>query len=150
MTINTLKPYYTDAGKNIYLVGENTVGKDVGSWAIYEDNNERNTYVLWPITFKSHNKLYPKKESSNYSNGFRPDVEADEFKTLASGLKGLGDKDETLLSAAIARLTDGNTKIYTRSNAIDMMIRGKSSLDTKKNRNLMYTDRKDIKSLNIK
>lgn len=150
MTINTLNPYYKEAGKNIYLVGENTVGKDVGSWAIYEDNNERNTYVLWPITFKSHNKLYPREESSNYSEGFKPDVEADEFKTLASGLKGLGNKDETLLSAAIAKLTGGETKSYTKSDAEDMVIRGKSSLNAKKNRNQMYTDRKDIKSLNIK
>lgn len=150
LTINALKPYYSNTGKNIYIVGETTVGKNVGSWAIYEENNTRNTYVLWPITFKSHNKLYPAAESSNYANGFSPDSgwKTEDLDMLPYGLQELGNKDETMLKAAMARLT-GGTKSYTKYESGRILKRG-SSLDRKKENNLMYTDRKDIKSLNIK
>ena len=151
MTINTLNPYYTEAGKNIYRIGKTTVGKNVGSWSIYEDANAKNTYVLWPITFQSHNKLYftNKDESSNYANGFKPDVEADDFAMLAAGVKAIGDKEETLLSVAISTLTGSTIKSETKRGSENMILKGKSSLDRRKGRNLMYTDRKDIRDINI-
>ncbi len=151
MTINTLKPYYAEAGKNIYLIGETTVGKNVGSWAIYEENNAKNTYVLWPITFQSHNKLYftNKEGSSNYANGFKPDVEADDFAMLSTGIKAIGDKEETLLSAAISKLTGSVIKMGTKRGDGNMILKGRSSLDRKEDKNLMFTDRKDIRDINI-
>lgn len=150
MTINTLKPYYAEAGKNIYLVGGTTVGKNVGSWAIYEENNSKNTYVLWPITFQSHNKLYftNKEESSNYANGFKPDLEAEDFEMLATGVKAIGDNEETLLKAAISMLTGSKIKSYTKRGSENAILKGKSSLNRKKERNIMYTDKKDIKDIN--
>lgn len=149
MTINTLKPYYADAGKNIYLIGETTVGKNVGSWAIYEENNTKNTYVIWPITFQSHNKLYftNKSESSNYVNGFKPDIEADDFALLSSGMKAIGDKEETLLNVALSKLTGSVIKLDTKRGGDNMVLKGRSSLDRKKDKNVMYTDRKDIRDL---
>lgn len=152
LTINALKPYYKEAGKNIYLVGENTVGKNVGSWAIYEEDNTKNTYVLWPITFQPHNKLYftNKNEASDYAQGFKPDMKANDLEMLTTGLMALGDKDETLLNAAIYKLTGSGLKSYTKSGSGNKILKGGSSLDRKKGNGLMYTDRKDIKDLKQK
>lgn len=152
MTINTLKPYMQDAGRNLYIVGETTVGKNVGSWAIYEDNNANNTYVLWPITFQSHNKLYPSTESSNYASGFTPDVKADDFDMLYDdGLRDLGDTDETLLQTAISKITGQSiSSTITKTTSTNYILKGKSSLDRKhKTTGGMYIDKDDLKDINI-
>lgn len=150
MVINTLRPYMQDAGKNVFLIGETTRGKNVGSWAIYEENNSKNTYVLWPITFQSHNKLYPRAESSAYASGFTPDVEADDFEMLGEGLKNLGDKEETMLKTTISKIVNPSLvktkKTETKKNYI---IKG-SSLDRKSGAGHMYIDKRDVKIIDIK
>lgn len=103
MTINVLTPYLKEAGKNIVLVGETTMGKNVGSSPRSKDNDSRNTYVLHPITFRTYNK----NKESNYASGFTPDIAADDFDLLVAqgGLKPLGDRNETMLDAAISGIT---------------------------------------------
>ncbi|SHF94187.1 S41 family peptidase [Dysgonomonas macrotermitis] len=146
LIINSLKPYYSEASKTLKVVGENTVGKNVGSIAFSEDNDSRNTYVLWPITFKVHNKNL----ESDYSGGFDPDVPADELKYLTTegvGLKELGDREEILLDAAIKDIT-GVTSVSAQlrsSSAFSIKAIGSSNdkkalnkkiLDTKSRGNL--------------
>lgn len=60
--INGLKPYL---GDNIYLIGEQTEGKNVGSITI---SDSRFNYRLHPIVCQ----LYNKNNESNYVNGFSP------------------------------------------------------------------------------
>lgn len=105
MTINCLKPYYKKAGKNLYVIGEQTTGKNVGSWSI-EPENKDIKWKLRPITFQSFNV----NKESNYFNGLTPDKVADDYEDLSIGLKGLGDLKETLLAEAVTKIT-GTIKI---------------------------------------
>lgn len=115
MTINCLKPYYAQAGKNLYLIGWQTVGKNVGSWT-FEPDDSRIKWKLQPITFQSSNV----NGESGYFDGFIPDVKIDDFKDLRTGLKELGDQDETLLAAAIAKITGASVvDTSTKSAASD-------------------------------
>lgn len=120
LIINALKPYMEENGKHLYLVGETTRGKNVGSWPIYEDGNKNNTYVLWPIIFRSHNKTYTPSNpdlSSDYSKGFEADIPGDDIEMLTNGLKDLGDRDETLLKVAMNHIQSIDTpKIMNRIN----------------------------------
>lgn len=148
MVINTLRPYMQDKQKNVILIGENTVGKNVGSWAIYENNNSDNTYVMWPIIFQSHNKLYFTKpaESSKYAQGFTPDVEGDDLGLLlyeGKALKNLGDIEEPLLSAAIAEIAGTKTKSisYSRTGQKKKFISKESSLEKKRNANQLTIEK---------
>lgn len=102
MTINCLTPYYKKAGKNLYIVGSRTTGKNVGSWTIKPDNKDIK-WKLQPITFQSFNV----NKESNYFNGFIPDVDktANDYEDLSIGLKDLGDLKETLLAKAVAVIT---------------------------------------------
>lgn len=99
LTINCLKAFRTD----ITLVGEKTVGKNVGMSAFYEDNDSKNQYVMWPVTFRSYNK----NETSEYGDGFKPGIAAYDLMMLEEGMKPLGDKNETMLKAAINGIIKG-------------------------------------------
>ena len=93
LIINGLKPYM-----NVILVGETTYGKNVGMWFIYETDAQKqkdNRWGMLPIVFK----IYNSKNQSDYSNGFNPDIETDEYGAFP--LLPLGDTNETLLEAAL-------------------------------------------------
>ena len=110
MLINTLTPYYEEVGKEVIIIGKQTLGKNLGSWLFYEEDDPKNPYALWPIVFRSHNKLYNKdnpEASSNYASGFEPTIDLNELDELDEGLKELGDKEEMLLNAAIVKITTG-------------------------------------------
>ncbi|MBD8487539.1 PDZ domain-containing protein [Echinicola sp. CAU 1574] len=94
LIINGLSPYMT-----VKLIGETTYGKNVGSAVFEDDENEDNHYGLLPIISQSFNSL----DQSEYSNGFDPDVESNEFDD--GRLLPLGDINETMLSAAISQIT---------------------------------------------
>lgn len=104
MIINCLRPYYERAGKQFYLVGEETAGKNVGSWSM-KPEDESIKWKIQPITFQTFNV----DGKSDYFNGFAPTIPANDFKDLSTGLKELGDKEETLLAKALANLT-GDTR----------------------------------------
>lgn len=93
MVINGLKPYLP-----CVLIGELTVGKNVGSIVINDDDNKKNTYAFMPIVLKYFNK----DRKSDFSTGFVPDMEV--YDDLAHQL---GDSREELLSAALAHISGG-------------------------------------------
>jgi C-terminal processing protease CtpA/Prc len=96
LLINGLKPFM-----DVFLIGDLTVGKNVGSISIYEDDDEKNTWGIQPIVTKSYNSL----NESNYSDGFEPNIE-DLDNSLV--IYPLGDENEALLSRAINHITGGS------------------------------------------
>lgn len=96
LLINGLKPFM-----DVFLIGSVTVGKNVGSISLYEDNDPKNAWGLQPIVVKSYNSL----NQSAYSNGFEPNI-LDLDNDLV--LLPLGDENEALLSLAIDHITGGS------------------------------------------
>ena len=96
LLINGLKPFM-----NVFLVGDTTIGKNVGSISLYEPDDPKNKWGMQPIVVKSYNSA----NESNYSEGFFPDI-VNEDNRLS--LKPLGDTDEELLSLAIDHITGGS------------------------------------------
>lgn len=91
LIINGLDPYM-----DITIIGDTTVGKNVGSIPIEDTENEDNEYGILPIVFKIFNsEMY-----SGYDNGFAPlgDNLVNDFQYP---MKALGDIEEPLLSRAI-------------------------------------------------
>lgn len=93
LIINGLNPYM-----DVFLIGDVTYGKNVGSISIYDDKDPRNTWGMQPIVVKVYNSL----NQSDYSNGFSPDLE-DKDNNLY--IYPLGDTGEELLSKAIEKIT---------------------------------------------
>lgn len=92
MVINGLKPYI-----NCVLIGDTTVGKNVGSTLVYdEENTRKNRWAMMPIILKYFNKDH----QSNFTNGFVPDyLMQDDYA------HSLGDTREALLAKAISQIT---------------------------------------------
>jgi len=96
LLINGLKPYM-----DVILVGETTYGKNVGMWFIYETDpvkQKDNRWGMLPIVFKTFNSA----NSSDYSQGFTPDIAADEYDVMP--LLPLGDTDEPMLATALVNM----------------------------------------------
>ncbi|SNS27083.1 C-terminal processing protease CtpA/Prc, contains a PDZ domain [Belliella buryatensis] len=127
LIINGLKPYL-----DIEIIGATTMGKNVGSVALEDENNSGNNYGILPIISKSFNSL----DQSDYSLGFQPDITINELNFLP--FKPFGDLDDPLLDAAISRITgvpSGRQKrIYHRvelESSIDMKIRNGKLIEDK-------------------
>ena len=95
LLINGLRPYM-----EVVIIGGVTIGKNVGSISLYEENDSKNTWGIQPIVVKSYNSNF----ESNYSEGFVPDIEIDENENDLI-LQPLGDLNEPLLSKAIEQIT---------------------------------------------
>lgn len=95
LLINGLRPYM-----DVVLVGGVTIGKNVGSISLYEENDSKNTWGIQPIVVKSYNSNF----ESNYSEGFIPDVAIDENDNDLI-LQPLGDLNEPLLSKTVEQIT---------------------------------------------
>lgn len=96
LVINGLKPYMSQ----VILVGDSTVGKNVGSASLYVEDDPRNTWGMQPIIFKLYNSL----NQADYDDGFIPDItDADNIQEIYP----LGDENERLLSQAIDHITGG-------------------------------------------
>jgi carboxyl-terminal processing protease len=93
LIINGLKPYM-----DVFIIGDVTYGKNVGSISLYEENDPRNKWGMQPIVVKVFNS----QNQSDYSEGFTPDI-LNEDNSLH--LYPLGDTRESLLSAAIEQIT---------------------------------------------
>lgn len=126
LIINALRAY-----RPVVLVGERTTGKNIGGWALYEDNDTRNTYAISPIIFK----IYNKNNESDYASGMTPDIYADDFATLNSngGIRPLGDRNETMLNVAIAAIMGRTPSVQTRSTGASFTKLPGSSIDRKRN-----------------
>lgn len=93
LVINALKPYM-----DVFIIGDVTYGKNVGSISLYEENDPNNTWGMQPIVVKVYNSL----DQSDYGTGFTPNV-LDEDNSLY--LYPLGDDREALLRKAIDQIT---------------------------------------------
>jgi len=101
MIINGLKPFI-----QVKLIGETTYGKNVGSITLYDSPNSDYTSqsssksyhknAMQPIVFQIYNKL----GESDYTQGFAPDIEIEEWKSWKNILN-YGDENEVLLKAAL-------------------------------------------------
>lgn len=93
LIINGLKPYM-----DIFIIGDKTTGKNVGSIALEDEKNPSNKYGLLPIVSQSFNSL----DQSDYSTGFVPNIT---LKESSERLRQLGDTNELLLRTAISQIT---------------------------------------------
>lgn len=92
LIINGLDPYM-----DVFLIGDVTYGKNVGSISIYEQDDPRNEWGLQPIVVKVSNST----GFAEYGNGFTPDIEN---KDNSLFIFPLGDERENLLATAIAHI----------------------------------------------
>ena len=95
LLINGLKPFMT-----VTVIGDQTVGKNVGSITI-SDDSKKVKWGLQPIVTKSFNSL----KQSDYSKGFTPEV------TVKEGLRlyPYGSPKDPLLAAALLKITGSPT-----------------------------------------
>jgi C-terminal processing protease CtpA/Prc len=135
LVINGLKPYM-----NVYLIGETTVGKNMGSITIYETDAEKqktNRWGMQPIVVKFANK----NGFSDYGKGFAPDNELSE--SYATPLVALGDVNEPLLNETLNVISGTRTKsVKSRSIGLQPIASSADRMPARKN---MYIDRKTFK-----
>ncbi|HEX8059712.1 MAG TPA: S41 family peptidase, partial [Cyclobacteriaceae bacterium] len=93
LIINGLKPFM-----DVFLVGGKTIGKNVGSITIYNENDPNNKWGMQPIV----TKLLNNAGQSDYTNGFTPQIQSDDNSLY---LYPLGDPREVLLGKAITQIT---------------------------------------------
>ncbi|HEY0744712.1 MAG TPA: S41 family peptidase [Chryseosolibacter sp.] len=97
LVINALKPFM-----DVFLIGDVTYGKNVGSISLNDDDDPTNKWGLQPIVVKIFNSA----GQSDYTNGFQPNV-LDEDNGLH--LYPIGDEREALLAQAIGQITGAAT-----------------------------------------
>jgi carboxyl-terminal processing protease len=119
LIINSLNPYM-----DVFLIGDVTYGKNVGSISIYEENDPKNTWGLQPIIVKVANSV----GFSDYGDGFTPDIEN---KDNSLYIYPLGDVHENLLAASIAHINGLTDSGRVSSSSVDRTIVG-HSLDQKR------------------
>lgn len=90
LIINGLRP-----SMDVFIMGDQTTGKNVGSIALDDEDNEENTYGILPIVSQSFNSL----DQSDYTTGFTPDILVKESQER---LLPLGDVNEFPLRTAIS------------------------------------------------
>ena len=95
LLINGLSPYI-----DVIVVGDDTTGKNVGSYSIYDliddegNVNPRHTWVMQPITLKIANS----EGFTDFENGLQPDHRLQED---IANLGSLGEIDEPLLEKTL-------------------------------------------------
>lgn len=88
LLVNSLRPYM-----KVVVIGETTVGKDVGMRRI---SGPRYMYELWPITFRTYNAA----GDSIPTTGIVPDIYIEDIEDYP-----LGDVNEIMLKTALDYLT---------------------------------------------
>ena len=97
LVINGLKPYMS-----VFLIGDKTTGKNVGSITL-RDDKKRHNWGLQPIVAKNFNS----EGKSDFTAGFSPNVEVKEL--LAQPVQNLGDTRDLLLNEALFQITGTRT-----------------------------------------
>ncbi|MDP4272591.1 MAG: S41 family peptidase [Bacteroidota bacterium] len=105
MVINGLKPF-----TSVVLIGDTTIGKNVGSTLVNDDKNKNNKWAVMPIILKYFNANH----QSDFTNGFAPDFYKYDYLDTQ-----LGDTNEGLLATAISQIT-GVSKVAARSAVVPM------------------------------
>ncbi|AYQ33000.1 S41 family peptidase [Runella sp. SP2] len=93
MVINSLKPFM-----EVFLIGDVTVGKNVGSTVI-KDTKKRFVQGIMPIILKTYNSA----GQSDYTAGFTPNVTVKE--SITQPFYTFGDLRDPLLSEAFYQIT---------------------------------------------
>ncbi|WP_445738467.1 S41 family peptidase [Mariniflexile sp.] len=114
MVINGLKPYMN----TVKIIGTTTYGKNVGSITLYDSPrtdfqdqssaNPRHTYAMQPIVFQ----IFNKNGESDYTQGFIPDIEVNEYE-FWNNILAFGDENEVVLKAALDDIRGFTTKMNT-------------------------------------
>jgi hypothetical protein len=134
LIINGLKPYM-----DIFMVGDVTVGKNVGSIPLEDEDNPDNKYGILPIVFRDANK----NGESEFSNGFIPNIGAREL--TQKRLLPFGDTNEYLLKITLNKILGIDTpEEEGRIQMLDRISLG-SSLETKSRYGLIIDDNTEIK-----
>lgn len=102
MIINGLRPYI-----EVVTVGTKTYGKNVGSNTLYDSPdfrskkgiNTKHRNAMQPITFK----IYNKNGQSDYTQGFTPTINVNEYKNWSNFLP-FGDENEILLKTVLNKI----------------------------------------------
>ncbi|GAB2558069.1 S41 family peptidase [Spirosoma areae] len=127
LVINGLKPFM-----EVTTIGTTSYGKNVGSITI-SDNTGRIKWGMQPIVTKSLNSL----SQSDYSTGFKPAVEVKEYSNEV--WRQLGDVNESLFNAAIARIT-GSARLAARPGSPTYEV-GSSIARKAGGSNMFFTDK---------
>jgi carboxyl-terminal processing protease len=109
LIINCLKPYI-----NVVVIGDTTVGKNVGSITLYDSpdfsrNNREGShrYAMQPIVIRTINA----DGFGEYSQGIEP-TPGLEIQEDMGNLGQIGSPTEPLLAAAINRITNMGRRVY--------------------------------------
>jgi len=113
LVINGLKPYI-----NVVQIGETTIGKNVGSYTIYDSEtlfskkgiNPNHKYAMQPLVFKISNSA----GFGDYQQGLQPTYPQLEH---VSTYGVLGDASEPLLNLAISKITGSTAKRALNDNS---------------------------------
>lgn len=123
--INGLRPYY-----NVYLLGEKTEGKNVGSVTL---TNDKYDYDLHPIVCRIFNADHQSEYADGFSSNWEPKDPNEDYRPIVNHVE-LGDKEnDKLLKAAIYWIRTGFAPPvtgFTRSAALNV-VAGYCSLDRK-------------------
>lgn len=140
MVINGLKPFLP-----CVLIGDTTVGKNVGSTLINDEENTKNQWAFMPIVLRYFNKDH----QSDFIRGFAPDFRIDDDYAHQ-----LGDTREALLAKAISQITGiqsakamqapasvfrTDAVIYRKPVRNDLVVR-KKAIDSFVKRNVIHPD----------
>ena len=145
LIIAGLSPYM-----EVVLIGDKTVGKNVGSVTLYDspseayldkgsDLNGNHKYAIQPII----SQLANSNNFTDYINGFEPDVLIQE-KNLVGEIKQLGDTEEQLLASALNTISG-----VARFSAVIPKEYFKEIYDSKDRKKYLETIRLDSKKLSI-
>ncbi len=98
LVINGLLPYFKE---NLIIIGQQTVGKNVGSISIYEKDDSKNKWGMQPIIVKYYNS----ENKSDFTSGFVPHRDAVEVGG-PNGLRILdfGDINDIMLNEALTMI----------------------------------------------
>ncbi|HEY6914349.1 MAG TPA: S41 family peptidase, partial [Paludibacter sp.] len=130
MVINGLKPFLP-----CVLIGDTTVGKNVGSTLVNDDENKKNQWAFMPIILKYFNKDH----QSDFTKGFVPNfLEMDDYSY------DLGDIQEGLLAKAISQISGIQQSAAKVAPAKRQLLR--SSIDFKPMREGLIVRSKSIDS----
>lgn len=120
---------------NVTIIGDTTVGKNVGSAALEDTDNPNNKYGLLPIIVKMFNSEW----YSGYDKGFVP-LGSNLVRDLQLPMKKLGDVQEPLLARALELIegsSTGGRKEQTQGEVLDPLM---MSIDKKSRTNQLIID----------
>lgn len=95
---------------DVQIIGEQTTGKNMESFAIEDEDNEDNSWVLHPLSSRSFHSKAKTSAENLYYNGFDPTyggitneyfTKIGDFMYLDEVIYPLGDRREKLLSLAL-------------------------------------------------